>query len=74
MRAFRTKIVSATDFFEASGNPVRKRKVYKMKVMIQNSAIKCYHEFHVLLHKDLEILTLTTPFLLLTRYLYSGPM
>ena len=41
-------------FFQASGNSVRKRKAYKMKVVIQAPAIKCYHEFH--LHKDLEML------------------
>ena len=27
-------------FFQASGNPVRKRTVYKMKIVTQNSAIK----------------------------------
>ena len=31
----------------ASGNVVRKRKFYRMKVMIQNSATKGYPEFHV---------------------------
>ena len=37
--------------FQASRNPVRKRKVYKTKVARQNSAIKCYHEFHVRSHR-----------------------
>ena len=54
-------------FFHAIRNPVRKRKVYKTKVVIQNSAIKCYHEFHVRSHKDLETLILEAPFLLLTK-------
>ena len=40
-------------FFQTSGNPVRKRKVYKVKVVIQNSVIKGYHEFHVKSQNDL---------------------
>ena len=47
------KTVSLKDFFQESRNPVRKRKVYKTKVVIQNSAIKCYQEFYVSSHKDL---------------------
>ena len=39
------------DFFQANRNAVRKRKVYKMKEVIQNSAIKCYQEFHVRSHR-----------------------
>ena len=35
--------------------------------MIQNSAIKCYHEFHVRSRKDLEMLILAAHFLLLTK-------
>ena len=31
-------------FFQATWNPLRKRKVYKTKVVIQNSDIKWYHE------------------------------
>ena len=61
------KTVSLKNIFQACQNPVRKRKVYKTKVMIQNSAIKCYHEFHVRSHKDLETLILEAPFLLLTK-------
>ena len=38
-------------FFQRSWNKVYK-KVYKTKVVIQNSAIKCYHEFHVRSHND----------------------
>ena len=38
-----------------------------MKVMIQNSSIKGYHEFKVRSHKDLEMLILMTPILLPTR-------
>ena len=53
--------------FQASKNPLRKKKVYKMKVMIWNSAIKGYHELHVRSHKYFEMLTLTTSILLLTR-------
>ena len=36
-------------------------QVYKMKIEIQNSAIKGYHEFHVKSHKDLEMLILAAP-------------
>ena len=38
-----------------------------MKVVIQNSAIKGRHEFHVKTHKDLEMLIFPTTTLLLTR-------
>ena len=64
------KIVSFTEtFFFSSGSPVRKWKVYNMKVVIQNSAINSYPEFHVSLHEDLEMETglLVTPILLVTR-------
>ena len=54
-------------FFQGSKNRVRERNVYKMKVVIQNSAIKGRHEFHLKTHKDLEMLILSTSFLLLTR-------
>ena len=40
-------------FFQASQNLVGKRKVCHTKVLKQNSAIKCYHEFHARSHKDL---------------------
>ena len=33
--------------FQASRNPLSKMEVNKTKVVIQNSAMKCYHEFHV---------------------------
>ena len=42
--------------------------------MIRNSAVKCYHEFYVRPHKDLQILILTTPFLLQKNEFHSGPM
>ena len=45
-------------FFQASRNTVRKRIVHKIKVVMQNSTIKGYHEFHARSHKDLEILIL----------------
>ena len=41
---------------------LEKKTVYKVKVVMQNSANKCYHEFHVRSHKDFEILTLAAPF------------
>ena len=41
--------------------------VCKAKVVVQNSAIKCYHEFHLRPRKDLEMLILGAPFLLLTK-------
>ena len=59
--------VSLKNFFQSSQNPVRKRRVYKTKVVIQNSPIKFYYEFHVRLHKDLEMLLLAAPFLFLTK-------
>ena len=42
-----------------------------MELVTQNSAIKGYHEFQVRSHKDLEILILATPILLLTRLILS---
>ena len=45
---------------------VRKRKVYKVKVVIQDSAVKGSHEYHVRLDKDYEMLILAAPILLLT--------
>lgn len=38
-----------------------------MKVVIQNLAIKGYHDIHVIPNKDLEMLILPTPILSLTR-------
>ena len=38
-----------------------------MKVVMQNFSVKGYHEFHVRLHKELEIKTLVIPILLLAR-------
>ena len=64
------KKVSRKGFLQASGNPVRKRNAYKIKVMILKSAIKGYHEFHVRLHKDLEMLISAAPILLLTRVIF----
>ena len=56
------KIVSLKEFFQASRNPVRKKKVCR-----QNSVFRGYHEFHVNSHKNLEILIMATSILLLTR-------
>ena len=41
------------DFSKRVEIQYEKRKTYKMLV-IQNSAMKCYHEFRVRRHKDLE--------------------
>ena len=60
-------------FFQPSRNPVSKRKVYLMKVVIQNSAIKYYHEFLLKSHKNLEILILAACFLLLARIILKWP-
>ena len=60
------KTVLPRIFFQASGNPVRKMKVYKLKLGMLNSAIKGYHEFHIRLHKNLELIS-ATPIFLLTR-------
>ena len=54
-------------FFQSSQNVVRKKKVYMTKIVIQNSATKCYHEFHLRSHKDLKMLILEAPFLSLTK-------
>lgn len=59
--------ISPKDFFQARGNPVRKSKAYKMRIMKQNSAVEGCHEFPVKAHKDLEVLLFQTPILLLTR-------
>ena len=37
------------------------------KVVVENSAIKFYHELHLRSHKDLEILILAAPFFLNTK-------
>ena len=50
-----------------SGNSIRKKKAYKMKVVIQNLPIKDYHDIHVIPYKDLEMLILPTPIPLLAR-------
>lgn len=56
-------MLSRKDFFQAKGSLVRKRKVHKMKVVTQYSAIKNYHEFHANLNKDLEIAVTPIPLL-----------
>ena len=54
------KNVLPDNFFQASGNSVRKRKVYNIKVVIQNSAFKDYLEFYIRSHKDSEIILFLT--------------
>ena len=61
------KTVLLKDFFQASRNPIRKRKVSKTEVVIQSLTIKCYDELHLSSHKDLEMLILAAPFLLLMK-------
>ena len=61
------KTVSFKDFFQTSQNLVREKKGYKTRIVIQNSATKCYPEFHLRPHKDLEMLILVASFLLLTK-------
>ena len=56
---------SFTEGFFSSKSKYIKKVVYK--VVIQNWAIKCYHEFHLRSHEDLEILILTAPFLITTK-------
>ena len=60
-------------FFQVSGNPLRKRKLYKMKVVIQNSALRGYQEFYVKLQKDLAMLMLAVPIVLLIRVILYSP-
>ena len=64
---YRKKAVSLKDFFQVSENPVRKGKVYKTKVVTQNSATECYHKFYVRSCNDLGMLVLAVLFLLLTK-------
>ena len=45
------KAASLKDFFSSKSKSSKKREVYKTKVARQNSAIKCYHEFHVRSHR-----------------------
>ena len=47
--------------------------LYMMKVVIQNSAIKDYLEFHFKSYKDLEMLILSTPIALLPRGIFQWP-
>ena len=74
MRALLKKNSFTEGFFFSNKSKYIKELVYKVKVVIQNSAIKCYHEFHLRSHKDLEMLILAAPFLLLTKLIFSGPM
>ena len=67
MRTFKKKTISLKNVLQASRNPVTKRKTYGTKVVIHNLAIKCYHEFHIRSHEDLELVTLAAPILLLSR-------
>ena len=60
-------MVSPKYFFQANGNAVRQRKVYKMKEVRHNLTIKGCHVFHVRSHKDLELLIMVTPILLLIK-------
>ena len=53
--------------FFSSKSKFIKKVVYKAKVVIQNSAIKCYHELHLIPRKDLEMLILAAPLFLLTK-------
>ena len=48
----------------------KKMESLQDKSVIQNSAIKGYHEFHVNSPKDLEMLILPTPMLLLTSLIF----
>ena len=64
---FRKNKVSRKVCLQATGNPVRQRNAYKIKVVTLKSAIKGYHEFHERLHKDIEMLISVVPFLVLTK-------
>ena len=61
---------SCLDFFQEIRNPVRKKKVYRAMIVIQNSAIKCYHEIHVRSHNNSKMLILVVLFILL---IFCGP-
>ena len=45
----------------------KKKKISKMEIVIQSLAIKCYYEFHLSSHKDLEMLILAATFLFLIK-------
>ena len=56
------------NFFSNKSKSSKKRRVYRTKVSIQNSAVKYYNELHLMSHnKDLKMLILAAPFLLLTK-------
>ena len=63
------KTISLKDFF-SSKLKYFKKVVYKEKVVIQNSAIKYYHEFYLRSRKDLEMLILAASFILLTKIIF----
>ena len=73
MTALKKTVSMKYFFFQVSQNPLRKRKVYKTKVVIQNSAVKCYYEFHVRSQKNLDILILVALFLLLKKVILYWP-
>ena len=66
---FRKTKVSFKGVFSSKSKSCKKNERLQDKgtKLIQNSAIKCYHEFHVRLRKDIEMLILAAHFLLLTK-------
>lgn len=68
-------ILSPTDSFSSKWKLVRKRESLQDEGIDLNLAFKDYYEFHEQLHKDLEMLILVTPILLLTKVIVkSSPM
>ena len=63
----RQKLFHLKIFFSSKWKSSNKKESLQDEVVRQNSAIKSYHEFHVRSHKELEMLIMATPFLLLTR-------
>ena len=53
--SLKKKTVSLKDLFSSKSKYIKK-VVFKAKVVIQNSVIKCYHEFHLRPREDLEML------------------
>ena len=50
---------------------MKKRKVCKMKVVIQNSTFKGHHQFRTRTHKGLNMLILPTPTFLERRTVFK---
>ena len=60
--------IPAWEFQIVNQSGLQTKELKSCKVVIQNSAIKCFHEFNERSHKDLQVLILAGPF----RWLIKG--